>query len=134
VIRWFKKASGEYQTSKHVNGIRVRPLTYTCYRSMKARCLNANHKGYHLYGGRGIGICKEWLNSYSAFAKWAAQSGFREGLYLDRIDNNKGYCPNNCRWVDAMLDVIEAAQQLALLHPGRFGNLSEAIAKLEALK
>lgn len=65
--------------------------------SMKSRCLNPNHSGYAYYGGRGITICDEWLDK-EVFKEWARSNGYREGLSLDRIDNDQGYGPLNCRW------------------------------------
>ena len=65
---------------------------------MKARCLNHKSVSYRNYGGRGIGICDEWL-SFESFHEWAIANGYEDGLQLDRIDNDGDYCPNNCRWV-----------------------------------
>lgn len=52
------------------------------------------------YIGRGITMCEEW-NDWNAFKSWAISNGYSDTLSIDRIDNNKGYCPQNCRWVDA---------------------------------
>lgn len=70
--------------------------TYHSYHSMKARCLNKKHRQYKDYGGRGIKISKSWVNSFESFLKDMGERP--KGKTIDRIDNNKGYNKNNCKW------------------------------------
>jgi len=65
---------------------------------MKSRCYNPNQPRYSDYGGRGITICAEWLCDFRTFYDWAIGHGYRDDLSIDRIKNDLGYSPDNCRW------------------------------------
>lgn len=65
---------------------------------MHNRCYNSKHPAYHRYGGRGILICPEW-HDINSFILWSYKNRFGMELTIDRINNDLGYFPNNCRWV-----------------------------------
>lgn len=70
---------------------------YYCWSGMLKRCFNKNDKSYKDYGERGISVCDEWRNS---FAQFLADMGKRPTIAysIDRINNDDGYNPSNCRW------------------------------------
>jgi len=87
------------------HGLTQHPL-YRCWHRMKQRCGNRNRPRYKDWGGRGITVCAEWIENPKDFITWALVHGWQKGLEIDRIDNDKGYSPDNCRFVNSQRNAL----------------------------
>jgi len=89
------------EIAKRVNTIHgfSRTKLYQTWKNICRRCYNKDDKDYKYYGSRGIIVCDEWKNNFKVFYYWSIKNGWKEGLEIDRKDNDGNYEPNNCRWI-----------------------------------
>lgn len=97
---------------------------YMIWKNIRYRCNNENHREYKNYGGRGITICKEW-DDYNVFMTWSKNNGYKDGLSIDRIDGNKGYSPDNCRWIYFEEQSKNKTSNLYFLYNSKIYNLHQ---------
>lgn len=88
------KSCGKCRGKHHLSKTRL----YSIWKGIKSRCCQPSCSIYYKYGGRGITMCEEWKTSSSSFFEWALNNGYSDNLTIDRIDSDKGYFPQNCRW------------------------------------
>ncbi len=102
--------------------------TYVSWLGMKNRCLNPKDVAYRYYGGRGIKVCDAWANDYDQF--YADMGERPDGMTLDRIDSDKGYFPDNCRWLPANEQQSNQRRTIRVTHDGCTLTLKEWAKKL----
>ena len=92
----------EMQSRRKMTHGESKSRLYAIWQQMKNRCMNSHTTYYEYYGGRGISVCNDWLNSYPAFREWALSTGYNDNLTIDRINIDGDYNPSNCRWVTSV--------------------------------
>lgn len=104
--RFFEQTMGRAPVTRsrrprrEITGQHVRSNTrlYEIWKGAKRRCTSPSCKDYPDYGGRGITMCSAWCEDFDAFWEWAWDHGYNPDLSLERVDVDKGYSPENCRW------------------------------------
>lgn len=72
---------------------------YSIYKGMVLRCHSLDRKDSEYYSAKGISVCREWSDSFESFSIWALSAGYKKGLSIERLSNDKGYDPDNCCWI-----------------------------------
>lgn len=98
---------------------------YRVWIGMKSRCYNPKMDNYKYYGEKGIEVCDEWKDDFQAFYDWSMENGYDSGLTIDRINGNKNYCPENCRWVTRKEQARNTSQTKSLEYNGQTKTFSE---------
>lgn len=103
--------------TKH--GLANKHPLYAVWKGIKGRCTNPKSHAYKDYGGRGINICDEWICNFETFFNWCLSNGWEQGLTIDRIDNNKGYYPDNCRFVNIITQARNKRNNREITYKGK---------------
>lgn len=106
---------------------------YTVWNSIRTRCKKTHHEK-HLYYDRGIKVCDEWLSSFQTFKSWALENGYKPKLQIDRINNDLGYSPDNCRFVDSKTNCNNRRNTLVVVYMGKTESLMMLIDRLKIKK
>lgn len=102
---------------------------YKEWKAMKERCYRMTHQYYNYYGGKGIEVCEEWKNSFKNFYEWAINNGYQDDLTLDRMDNNKDYMPNNCKWSTQIEQANNRTNNIEVFYDNDWRSVNE-VAKI----
>lgn len=97
--------------------------TYYAWRSMRDRCYNSKNASFEHYGGRGIEVCEQWRQDFDKFV--ADMGEAPEGKSLDRIDNDLGYSPENCRWATIKEQLNNQRRNHRITHDGKTQTLAQ---------
>ena len=97
---------------------------YHIWNGMIGRCTHPSYPSYERYGAKGISVCQEWM-TFENFEKWALKNGYEKTLSLDRLDNEKDYSPDNCRWSTFKEQENNRSNNRKLVYRGQEKTVSE---------
>lgn len=104
---------------------------YDVWAAMRNRCYREKGSHWKYYGGKGIAVCEEWKSSFENFYSWALENGYKEGLTIDRIDPDKNYCPENCRWITLAENISRMARKPQEIREKAFKLYNEGVSITE---
>lgn len=116
------KSCGCFKKKNRPTDIHTR--LYTIWGNMVNRCTNPNNPAYANYGGRGINVCDQWRN-FHEFKKWSMNNGYDDSLSIDRINNDDGYNPENCRWADCFVQSNNTRRNRWISYDGESHTVGE---------
>lgn len=119
------KSCGCLRHAKHNTHHLSNTRLYRIWDAMKNRCYLKTHSAYLYYGGRGITVCDAWKDNFEAFYGWAINNGYSEDLTIDRIDNDSGYSPENCKWSTREEQVNNRKSCVLITYNGETKNLMQ---------
>lgn len=120
-----RKKNGYKQGTNNKTHGQSKTKLYKLYKNVINRCYKKNHERYKYYGGKGIKVCDTWLNDFESFYNWAYANGYKQGLSIDRIDNNGNYEPNNCRWVDMSIQSTNKRNTVYLTYNNKTQSMKQ---------
>lgn len=133
---WAQRGSGRFCSVEcRIEGLKIhghangKSTEYKTWRSMKSRCLNPKNPAYHNYGGRGIYVCPQWVNSFEVFLRDMGKKP-TETHSIDRINNNGNYEPSNCRWATPLEQSSNLRTNRMVTHGGLTLTMAEMARRL----
>lgn len=115
-------ANKQISESRKTHGMKYSP-EYSSWISMKDRCLNKNSKDYYRYGAKGINVYEPWIHSFEEFFAYMGKKN--KGDSIDRIDNEKGYEPNNVRWANSSTQARNKKKSIWVLWKNKNTHISD---------
>lgn len=137
--REFEARTKQLRTNRNIckieekKQIKIEKDLHSCFARIKRRCYNSTCSEYKYYGGKGVRVCKEWLENSNNFVKWSLENGYENKktakgyniLTIDRIDSNGNYEPSNCRWVDMYVQSNNKCRNIFFTFQGKTQTLAQ---------